>query len=75
MYKINCELLMEYIREKGLSYVDLANAAHISRTALYNIIVGKNCPSYYVAVSLIDVLGLSLEDMAAIFYPHIKFQK
>ena len=73
MYEIDYELLIEYIREKELSYVDLADAAHISRTALYNVIVGKNCPSHYVAVNLIDVLGLSLEDTAAIFYPHIKF--
>lgn len=73
MDEINYDLLMEYIRKKGLTYVDLAHAAHISRTALYNVIVGKNCPSHYVAVNLIDALGLTLEDTAAIFYPNIKF--
>jgi len=75
MYEIDYELLLKYIREKDLSYVDLANAAHISRTSLYNVIDGKNCPSHYVAVNLIEALGLTLEDTAAIFYPNIKFKK
>lgn len=75
MSEINFELLLKLIRKKHLTYVVIADAAQVSRTTLYNVLTGKISPSHYLSVNLIKILGLSLEETAAIFYPNINFKK
>jgi len=71
---INKRLLLELMDERGLNYAELAEETQFSRTALYNVIEGKNCPSYFFIDSLIDALELTKEDTIKIFFSKSKFK-
>lgn len=71
---IDKRLLIEQMNERGLNYGGLAEATQFSRTALYNVIEGRNCPSYFFIDSLIDALELTKEDTIKIFFSKSKFK-
>jgi len=71
---IDKELLLDQMNERGFNYGGLAEATQFSRTALYNVIEGKNCPSYFLIDSIIDALELSKEDTIKIFFSNSKFK-
>lgn len=71
---INKGLLLKHMNDKGLNYAGLAEETKFSRTALYNVIEGKNCPSYFFIDSLIAALELTKEDTIKIFFSKSKFK-
>lgn len=71
---INNELLFEYIKQTGLNYSDISKKTAISRNTLYNIMWGRNCPSYSVMTALADYLEFTQAEFIDIFFPAVNFK-
>lgn len=75
MKVIDNELLFKYMDQADLNYSDISRKTDISRSTLYNIIWGKNCPSYMVMSTLVDSLEFTQNEFISIFFPHLNFKE
>lgn len=74
MKLIDNELLFKYMEQTGLNYSDISKRTTISRNTLYNILWGRNYPSYSVMSTLADSLEFTQAEFIAIFFPKVKFK-
>lgn len=75
MKVINNELLFKYMDREDLNYSDISRKTDISRGTLYNIIWGKNCPSYLVMATIANSLEFTQNEFISIFFPHVNFKE
>lgn len=75
MENINSELLSKCIYKTGLNYSAFAKISNVSRNTIYNISLGKTCPSYLVIEGLAKSLDITQEEFILIFFPNIKFKE
>lgn len=72
MSRIDFKLLATRVKEKEMTFKNLEERTNLSRSTLHNIVHGKSEPTYKVVILIIDALGLSSEDIIAIFFPQVK---
>lgn len=75
MKVIDNELLFECLEKANLNYTELSEITKISRNTFYNIIWGKNCPSYSVMSILCDSLEFTQSEFIDIFFPNLEFKE
>ena len=65
---VNDKLLSEYLEKSDLDLAKLARESQINRGTIYNILLGKNLPSYLVLHQLVECLKLTEEDFIKFFF-------
>lgn len=66
---INKNKLRGRIFTSGYNLATFADAMELNRNTICNIVNGKNQPSYFVLIQIIDTLQLTSEEFNEIFFP------
>lgn len=74
MKVINSDLLFQYLEKANLNYSELAEKTAISRNTFYNILCGKNFPSYSVMSILASSLEFTQSEFIEVFFPNVEFK-
>lgn len=72
---IDSKLLLEYLEKSGYDLSTLARTSEINRGTIYNLLLEKNLPSYFVLNQLIKCLKLTEEDFIKLFFPNAEFKR